>query len=103
MVVASTEITRHRRIGGSVKKLVEVDTGSLESLMGERVTFYCTRYIYCGKLIGITDSYAVLEDAVFVYETGPFDTKDWKTAHKLPNKEWQVMLHAVECFGILKK
>ena len=85
-----------------MKKFIESDSNPLESLLGERVTFYCTRYIYCGKLVGLTEEYAVLEDACFVYETGPFDSKDWKTAHKLPNKNWHVMIHAVECFGILK-
>ena len=85
-----------------MKKIIDSSGDSLEGLMGERVTFYCTRYIYCGKLVGVADNYVELEDAVIVYETGSFDSKEWKTAHKLPNKAWHVMLHAVECFGILK-
>ena len=85
-----------------MKVLVDTTKDSLEGLMGSNVTFYCTRYIYWGKLVGLTENYAVLENPKFVYETGSFDSKDWKTAHALPEKHWHVMLHSVESFGILK-
>ena len=84
-----------------MKKLVEVSGEGLEALMGERVTLFCANYIYAGKLVGVNDEFVLLEDPAIVYETGAFDTKEWKDAQSLPN-EWYVMLGAVESFGVLK-
>lgn len=87
-----------------MKKLVsvtEVDGEGLVSLMGERVTLFCLNYIYTGKLIGVNDSFALLESASIVYETGPFSEKQWKDAQPLPNPCY-VMLRCVESFMILK-
>lgn len=74
----------------------------LEALLGENVTLFCTRYIYAGKLIGVNTNFCLLENPYIVYETGAWDTKDWSDAQKLPKKEFYVMLHSIESFGIAK-
>lgn len=85
-----------------MKKLIqEVECEGLEKLMGERVTLFCARYIYTGKLIGVNDRDVLLNDAGIVYETGSFDKKDWQNMQKLPN-DWYVPIHAIESYGVLK-
>ena len=85
-----------------MKKLIEeVKCEGLEMLLGERVTLFCARYIYTGKLIGVNDSYVKLEDCGIVYETGALDNNKWQNYQKLP-KEWYIEIHAIESFGILK-
>lgn len=87
-----------------MKKLVKVEevTGEgLLALMGEVVTLFCLNYIYAGKLVGVNDSYVKLEEAKVVYETGDFNSKDFKDAQKLPH-DWYVQIGAIESFGKLK-
>lgn len=86
-----------------MKRLIVQQTNEgLEALMGERVTLFCTRYIYCGTLVGINDNFCLLQDPYIVYETGAWDKKDWADAQKLPKSEWYIMLQSVESFGIAK-
>ena len=89
-----------------MKKLVsvmEVEDEGLVGLMKQEavVTLFCTNYIYTGKLIGVNDSFVLLEGAKIVYETGELTSKIWKDAQALPN-QWYVMTSAIESFGILK-
>jgi hypothetical protein len=85
----------------SVKRLVEASSDNqLESLLGERVTLFCTNYIYTGKLTAV-GAYAELTDASLVYETGPFSDKQWKDAQPLP-RPILVPLGAVEMITVLK-
>ena len=84
-----------------MKKLVsvtEVDDEGLTALLGERVTLFCVNYIYEGRLVGVNDTCALLEDAAIVYETGPFSGKTFKDAQRIGNI-WYVQLSAVESFG----
>lgn len=85
-----------------MKRIVETQESGLDSLMGEVVTFFCCRYIYAGKLIGVSETCVELEDPKIVYETGPFDEKEWKDAQSLPNKTFFISLNAVESFGLMK-
>lgn len=85
-----------KRIGESTS------SEGLEALLGEKVTLMCTRYTYTGKLIGVNDICCLLEDPYIVYETGAFDNPEWHDAQKLPKKEWFIMLHSIEGFGIMK-
>jgi len=62
---------------------------------------FCAVYIYTGKLVGVSDSFLKLEDASIVYETGAFDTKEWKDAQKLPN-DLYIQTAMIESFGVLK-
>lgn len=85
-----------------MKKIVEEVSGEgLQKLLGERVTLYCMNYIYTGKLIGVSETCALLSDAAIVYETGAFTDKQWKDAQPLPN-DWYVQLSTIESFGVLK-
>jgi hypothetical protein len=85
-----------------MKKLVEEVNGEgLEKLMGERVTIFCFRYIYTGKLVGVNENCVLLEDCGIVYATGAFDKKDWADYQKLPDG-WYVQISAIESYGLLK-
>lgn len=82
-----------------MKKLIEVEEKSgLESLMGECVVLYCLNYIYSGRLIGVDDACALLEDAEIVYETGPLKDTEWKYAEKLRHEHY-VKQSCIESFG----
>ena len=85
-----------------MKKLVEEVSGEgLESLLGERVTFFGLNYIYSGKLVGVNDAFVKLTEADVIYETGPLNDREWKDAQRLPG-DWYVQLGTVESFGLLK-
>lgn len=84
-----------------MKKLVEETGEGLEKLIGERVTLFCCRYIYTGKLIGVNDTDVLLTDAGIVYETGDFKDSNWSDMQPLPN-EWFVKTASIESYGILK-
>ena len=87
-----------------MKKLVnvtEVSGEGFEKFIGEKLTVFCFNYIYTGTLTGINDSYIQLTDAMVVYETGPFNEKNWKDAQPV-SKEWYIMISAVESFGYVK-
>lgn len=82
--------------------IVQQSNEGLESLMGEKVTIFCTRYIYTGTLIGLNDNFCLLQDPYIVYETGDWAKKEWSDAQKLPKNEWYIMLHSIESFGVAK-
>ena len=85
-----------------MRKIVEDVIGEgLEKLLGERVTVFCGNYIYTGKLMGVNTSCILLHEAAVVYETGAFNTKDWKDAQSLPGP-WYVQMAWIESFGVLK-
>lgn len=87
-----------------MKKIVEVTEvqgEGLLALMGQNVTIFCNSYIYAGKLIGVNEHDILLSDAKIVYETGGFDTKDFKDAQKLPNN-WYIRTSSIESYGVLK-
>ena len=84
-----------------MKVLMESKTEGLLSLIGQRVTFFTMNYIYTGKLTGVNTKDVKLEDPAIVYETGPFDTKEWKDAQKLPNTLY-IRLNSVEAYGVVK-
>ena len=87
-----------------MKKFVtvtEVEGEGFEALLGQTVTLFCCRYIYTGRLVGVNTDCILLEKPSVVYETGPFNTKNWQDAQALPN-EWYVAKQAIESFGVLK-
>ena len=54
-----------------MKKIIEESSvEGLEKLLGERITLFCCRYIYTGKLIGVNDDCVMLSDCGLVYDTG---------------------------------
>ena len=85
-----------------MKKIIEdVQNEGLEKLLGERVTIYCCRYIYTGKLSGVNDDCILLTNCGIVYETGLHDEKSWSDYQKLPN-DWYIQKASIESFGVFK-
>lgn len=85
-----------------MKKIIIEESGEgLLKLLGSRVTLFCLNYIYTGNLIGVNDDCVLLSKAAIVYETGPFNTPDWKDAQALPNDHY-IQKSAIESFGIVK-
>lgn len=87
-----------------MKKIVtvsEVEGEGFMALLGKRVTLFCMNYIYTGDLVGVNDTCVLLENPAIIYETGAFNTKDWKDAQALPSSLY-VQMAAVESFGIVK-
>lgn len=85
-----------------MKKIIEsTEDEGLLAIIGERITVFCANYFYTGKLVGVNQSCILLHDAAVVYETGPFNEKQWKDAQPLPGP-WYVQILAIESFGLLK-
>ena len=80
---------------------MEEENEGLVALLGKTVTCFCAVYIYTGKLVGVNKTCIKLENPSIVYETGSFDTKNWKDAQKLPN-EMYIQTAMIESFGIVK-
>ena len=83
------------------EEITEDKNEGLVKLLGQTVTFFCLNYIYTGKLAGVNTHDVKLSNPKLVYETGPFNTKDWKDAQPLPN-EIYIRLSCVEAYGIVK-
>ena len=82
-------------------EVVEVANEGLISLLGKFITVFCVNYIYTGLLDGVNDTCILLKEPKIVYETGSFNTKDWKDAQALPNDIY-VQTASIESFGIVK-
>lgn len=88
-----------------MKKLMtvaEIEGEGLIALLGQNVLLFCTNYFYAGKLVGVNDADVQLEGAKIVYETGAFDSKDWKLAESLPSEIWYVRTAFIEAYGQAK-
>jgi hypothetical protein len=81
---------------------IKISESALESLLGQRITLFCCRYIYTGILKAIYDDCVLLDDNNgIVYETGAFDNTNWKDFQKLPY-QWFVSKQSIDSFGVLK-
>lgn len=82
-----------------VVTLVEEKEGEgLQAFLGKPITLHCCNYIYAGTLIGVNQTCVKLaDDAVCVFETGPFLNKEWKDAQKLGKCQY-IMIQAIERF-----
>jgi len=83
------------------EEVTEDKNEGLVKLLSQNVTFFCLNYIYTGKLSGVNTHDVKLSNPKIVYETGAFNTKDWKDAQSLPN-EIYIRLACVESYGIVK-
>ena len=81
--------------------VIEVENEGFNSLLSETITIFCAIYIYTGKLVGVGTNYIKLESPKIVYETGSFQSKDWKDAQELPNDIY-IMTDMIEAFGVVK-
>ncbi len=87
-----------------MKKVVtveEVDGEGLVSFLGKRITVFCMNYIYTGNLMGVNTDDILLESPSIVYETGAFNTKEWKDAQALPHNLY-IRTSAIEAYGEVK-
>lgn len=86
-----------------MKKIIEVDEGEgLVSLLGQTVTVLCANYFYTGKLIGVNREDIILKNPKIVYETGPWDNREWADAQALPSTTLYVRTSFIEAYGVLK-
>ena len=84
------------------KHLIEEKYGEgLIGLMGQRVTLMCANYFYTGKLVGVNESCVKLIDGGIVYETGSWDTRDWKDYQAIDGDIY-VNQSFIESFGVRK-
>lgn len=84
-----------------LKTVEEVSGEGLIGLLGQRITIFCSTYIYTGELVGVNETCVKLKDASIVYDTGALNTKTWSDAQKLPG-DWYIQSTSIESFGLLK-
>lgn len=84
-----------------MKTIVNDTSVGLIELIGKRVTFFGVVYIYTGDLVAVDGTFAKLENAAIVYETGAFTDKEWRDAQSLPHPVF-VKLGSIESVMILK-
>ena len=85
-----------------IVQVTEVEGEGLLALMGQRVTFTINDgFYYTGKLVGVNDTFVKLENPAVVYETGDFQSKQWKDAQPLPN-DLYIMTRQICTFCVLK-
>ena len=85
-----------------MKRIIETqDDGGFDALLGEKITLFCTIYIYTGTLAGVNADHLELKDAKLVYETGELASGSWKDAQALPSP-WRVMKASIESWGAAK-
>ena len=84
-----------------MKRIVEVQDGGFEAVLGETVVLLCGIYIYSGKLVGVNGDHVELTDAKLVYETGAWTDEGWSNAQDLPADVWRVQKAAIESWGVL--
>lgn len=80
-----------------IVSVTDVEGEGFEALLGEPVILFCANYFYAGKLVGVNDSFVLLEDGGIVYETGSFTDKTWKDFQKI-GQPLYVMKSAIESF-----
>lgn len=84
-----------------MKKIVtvtEVENEGLESFLGKRIFIVAQSYFYAGTLTGINTSCVLLEDALFILESGDFQKKGYANAEKIPGGKLYVQKSSIECF-----
>ena len=82
-------------------KIEEKSDEGFLALIGQTITVFCMNYIWTGELVGVNDSQIKLANPKLVFETGAFNTKEWKDAQALPS-DFYIRLSAVEAYGVLK-
>lgn len=95
------KVLKEQKVIIQKQSIEETENEGLISLLGKTVTCFCAVYIYTGKLVGVNKTCIKLENPKIVYETGAFDTKEWKNAQALPN-EMYIQVGMIEAFGIVK-
>jgi len=84
----------YEKIKALLPEVKEIE--DMADLVGQRLSFWCARYIYHGTVKKVTSDFVILEDAQVVFDTGSYDSKEPATAEKLPNNAY-IMRGAIEC------
>jgi hypothetical protein len=95
------KVLKEQKVVIQNETIEEDENEGLISLLDKQVTFFCAVYIYTGKLVGVNKTCIKLENPKIVYETGDFNTKQWKDAQSLPN-ELYLQNAMIESFGVVK-
>lgn len=69
----------------------------LSDLIGQVYVFYCTRYIYHGKVKAVNNLFITLEDVSIVYDTGEHTASSPADMQALPN-DLNILIHSMENF-----
>ena len=96
-----------------VEKVIEVVTEEVTSviegeggpvtMLGKTVYVACTSYAYTGVLSGANDKFIELSDPKIVYETGAWNSKDWKDAQSLPSKSATIFFAQIESMFVVER
>jgi hypothetical protein len=84
-----------------MKKLVtvqDVDGEGLTAFLGKRILVVAQSYFYAGTLTGVNSTCILLEDALFVLETGDFAKRGFDAAEKIPGGKCYVQTSSIEAF-----
>jgi len=81
--------------------IMESSQTGLTEYLGKKITLFCCNYIYTGTLVALDKSWAKIEGAGIVYETGAFSEKNWKDMQPLPHPVY-IRLSSVESVMVLK-
>ncbi len=84
-----------------MKRITETEEEGFAALLGEKITLFCSVYIYTGLLVGVNEDHLELDNALLVYETGELSSGPWEDAQVLPSP-WRVMRQGVESWGPAK-
>lgn len=57
----------------------------------------CNNYFYAGKLTGVNEKDVLIEDASIVYETGPWDSPEYKDVQAL-GRNLYVRIDSIESY-----
>jgi len=85
-----------------MRKIIEIENGGYETLLGEQVLVFCMNYIYTGKLAGVNSDKILLEDPYIVYQTGAFNEKSFGDAQKLHDQIF-ISTNSIESIGKTNK
>ena len=88
-----------------MKIITRIEENSEEgfmALIGQRITVFCAVYIYTGELVGVNATCIKLKNPAIVYETGAFNSTEWKDAQELPQEFFYIQTGMIESFGVVK-
>jgi len=85
-----------------VEEIQDVDNGYI-NLLGKEVYVSCGNYAYTGVLIGVNSSIIEIMDPSIVYETGPWNQKNWKDNQRLPTEFAFVNIDHIESLFAVKR
>jgi hypothetical protein len=77
-----------------------MDRAACAEVMGHALYFNCDSFAYTGRVVDVEmEKYIVLEDAMWVFETGEFSTNKWGNAERVPSGYYRIAIDKIEGFG----